>query len=77
MRHGLLRQFFPFVGRHKIQLWPNGHYKSGVYGLMTAIVVSLVVFDIDGLCDARHLVNIAGIAPQVGIIPDALRAHLK
>ena len=65
-----LIQALSIVWSVEIQKRSNRNYTSRIYGGMAAVVVLLVVLDVDSFRDAGQLENVACVGPQIRIVDE-------
>src|SRR3546814_8782078 len=78
-RGGALRrlQARAVVRRGVVYGRPLGHDAAGVHRLMASVVVVLDVMQVHCVGDTGHLVELAGVAPQVGVVDETLPVALE
>ena len=57
--------------RVEVEFGPDRDDTGGVQLLVAAVVVALDVVHVDGLGDAGDLIEVAEIAPEIGVVDDA------
>ena len=73
--HGPLHRYadvFPAMRLGEVDLWPHRHDTRRVDAAVTPIVVLLDVIHVNGFGDARNLVELAGVGPQVWVVGETL-----
>ena len=65
------------VRRSEVNDGSARYYAGGIDLAMRHIVVALDVVEIDSLGDARRLVQVAGVGPQVGVVDQATLVALE
>ena len=73
----LADELFTVMGLIEVQLWSDGYDAAGIDRAMAAVVVVLDVVHEHGLRDARLLVKITGVGPQVGVVDNAPEITLE
>ena len=60
-----------------VEVGPGWHDARRVHHVVALIVVPLGMIGIDGLADARPLVQVTGIGPEVGVVGEAADIALE